>query len=91
MVSCNIFIYNGSSNVFGNRSSFFFFSLKFKFLIYPHESGLGPLLKLYVVGIHRVGGERQGNGVLGHQGLSCSQESHSNTAVYIPLLEDPGN
>lgn len=59
------------------------------FLIHPHESGPGPLLRVNIAGIHRVQVQRQGDGVRGHQGLSCSQETHPNTAVCVPLLENP--
>lgn len=58
-------------------------------LIHPHESGLGPLLRVNVAGIHRVQVQRQGDGVRGHQRLSCSQEPHPNTAVCVPPLENP--
>lgn len=59
------------------------------FLIHPHESGLGPLLRVNIAGIHRVQVQRQGDGVGGHQRLSCSQEPHPNAAVCVPLLENP--
>lgn len=59
-------------------------------LVYQHQFGFRPVLRLKLAGIHTAEGECWGDWVLRYQGKPCCQQPHPNTAICVSLLENTG-